>query len=177
METKIIIKSKNEFTDSFKKLVFNLLNEQHKEKVCLKKDKIISYCMIYKYLLNNNINLDINNLYYSKNGKPLLDGIYFNISNKDDLYVLAVSKYNVGVDIERVCNYDEKVLKYFYTLDEKADVKSNEDFFRIFTLKESYIKMKNLYFDSFFLDDYKKYYYKTIKYKDYIISYVIDKKR
>ncbi len=128
--------------------------------------------MIYEYLILNS-NLNINDIYYSNNGKPLLDGIYFSLSNKDDLTVLAVSRYTIGVDIERITDYDFLIVKNFFNEEEKNIVK-NSDFFRIFTLKESYIKMLDLKYDSFYKDDYNKYYNETIEYKDYIISYVVD---
>ena len=34
--------------------------------------------------------------------------------------------------------------------------------------------MFDLKYDSFYKDDYNKYYNETIEYKDYIISYVVD---
>ena len=88
--------------------------------------------------------------------------------------VLVISYYNIGVDIEKIINYDESIVKKFFTHEEESLVKTNYDFFRIYTLKESYIKMKDLKYDSYYKDDYTKYYNETVKYKDYIISYVID---
>ena len=52
-----------------------------------------------------------------------------------------------------------------------------KDFFKIFTLKESFIKMNNSYFDSFKSDNYKNCYNKTIIYKDYIILYMISMRK
>lgn len=177
MKTKLIIKNINDFSNEYKNFIYNILNIYHKRKVDLKKNRIISYCMIYNYFEENNIYLNINNIYYSNSGKPLLDGFKFSISNKDDIYVLAVSDYDIGVDIEKVKNYDKRILKYFYTNNEKNIVNNNYDFFKIFTLKESYIKMNDCYFDSIKLDDYVNYYNKTINYKEYVISYVIFKRK
>ena len=84
-----------------------------------------------------------------------------------------MSRYTIGVDIERITDYDFLIVKNFFNEEEKNIVK-NSDFFRIFTLKESYIKMFDLKYDSFYKDDYNKYYNETIEYKDYIISYVVD---
>lgn len=172
VKANIFIKNSSDYTDEFKNKVFNLLNDYHKDKINIKKSRIISYCMIYEYLILNS-NLNINDIYYSNNGKPLLDGVYFSLSNKDDLTVLAVSRYTIGVDIERITDYDFLIVKNFFNEEEKNIVK-NSDFFRIFTLKESYIKMFDLKYDSFYKDDYNKYYNETIEYNDYIISYVVD---
>ncbi len=177
METKIFIKNVNDFSYEYKEAIYELLDDSHKKIVDLKKNRIVSYCMIYNYLKENNINKSLNDIEYSRNGKPLLNGFKFSISNKDDIYVLAVSSYDIGVDIERIIKYDKKIFKYFYTENEKKIVKNNEDFFKIFTLKESYIKMNDSYFDSFKSDDYNNYYNKTMIYKDYIISYVISKRK
>lgn len=174
MQVDIIIKNDKDYSNEYKKSVYNLLNDYHKKFINVKKSRIISYCIIYEYLETHNIELNINDIYYSKNGKPLLNGLYFSISNKDDLVVLAISHYNVGVDIERIINYDRRIVKNFFTDEEKDSVKTNYDFFRIFTLKESYIKMKDLKYDSYYKDDYNNYYNETVKYKGYIISYVID---
>lgn len=105
VKANIFIKNSSDYTDEFKNKVFNLLNDYHKDKINIKKSRIISYCMIYEYLILNS-NLNINDIYYSNNGKPLLDGVYFSLSNKDDLTVLAVSRYIIGVDIERITDYD-----------------------------------------------------------------------
>lgn len=174
MQVDIIIKSDIDYSNEYKKNVYNLLNDYHKEFISVKKSRIISYCIIYEYLKTHNIELNINDIYYSKNGKPLLNGLYFSISNKDNLVVLVISYYNIGVDIEKIINYDESIVKKFFTHEEESLVKTNYDFFRIYTLKESYIKMKDLKYDSYYKDDYTKYYNETVKYKDYIISYVID---
>ena len=111
----------------------------------------------------------------NKDNKEILEKykLIKEILNKDDLTVLAVSRYTIGVDIERITDYDFLIVKNFFNEEEKNIVK-NSDFFRIFTLKESYIKMFDLKYDSFYKDDYNKYYNETIEYKDYIISYVVD---
>jgi len=81
-----------------------------------------------------------------RRGKPHLpDYAPFNISHAGDFAVLALSKQSVGVDLERFRPLDwQRIASRFFHPDERAFLaQSNEpdrDFFRIWTLKESYLK-------------------------------------
>ena len=46
----------------------------------------------------------------------------------------------VGVDIEKIRDVNLKIKDRFFCTAEKENIKTNEDFFRIWTAKESYIK-------------------------------------
>ncbi|UKI58851.1 MAG: hypothetical protein L6V81_05750 [Clostridium sp.] len=63
---------------NIKRNIYNLLNDYHKEFISVKKSRIISYCIIYEYLEIYNIELNINDIYYSKKMVSLLlNGLYF----------------------------------------------------------------------------------------------------
>ena len=81
-------------------------------------------------------------------GKPYLQGfpeIYFSISHCAGLAACAIGKEKIGVDVEKVRAWKERVAKRVLTpselckLEESSD--RNEFFFRLWTLKESYAKM------------------------------------
>lgn len=81
-----------------------------------------------------------------KRGKPhLADHAPFNITHAGDYAVLALSNQTVGVDLERFRPLDwHRIAERFFHPEERAFLaRSGEperDFFRIWTLKESYLK-------------------------------------
>ena len=83
------------------------------------------------------------NLDYGKNKKPYIKGneLYFNLSHSGNMAVCAVSESEIGVDIEQIKSADFKIAKRIFTESETAFVgDSNEQFIRLWTLKESYMK-------------------------------------
>lgn len=84
-------------------------------------------------------------------GKPYLRGMeqyQYNISNTDGLVVCALSDVCLGVDAERIKSFRQGVLRKCASSPEKEYIMEGEDkkvqeerFFRLWTLKESYIKM------------------------------------
>ena len=91
------------------------------------------------------------NLSYNAHGKPYLpatDGFCFNLSHAGDFVVIAVSPVEVGVDIERIRGDRRKISERFFGEQEKAYIRAAKDekeaeqrFTRVWTLKESYMKM------------------------------------
>lgn len=81
------------------------------------------------------------------NGKPIVDGIYFNLSHSGDLVICAVSEKPVGCDIEKIKDAPKQVAERSFTDAEKEYLQQfsgdayNREFFRIWTEKESYLKM------------------------------------
>ncbi len=92
--------------------------------------------------------------YYGKNGKPCLAGkqdIYFNISHSGEAVICAVSLFEVGCDIEKVSDVNLKIAERFFCEDEyemimsqKTEELKREMFFRLWTLKESFIKLTGM---------------------------------
>lgn len=57
------------------------------------------------------LNLDINHLYFSENGKPLIDGVNISLAHNVNYYGFAISKtQNVGLDIEDFRRFDSSKL-------------------------------------------------------------------
>ena len=83
-----------------------------------------------------------------KNGKPECEGIYFNLSHSGEMVLCAISDSPVGCDIERVTDAPMEVAEGYFSKKERryiADARSAEEinrrFFRLWTIKESYMKM------------------------------------
>lgn len=86
----------------------------------------------------------------NKYGKPYIRGakdFHFNISHSGHYVVIAVSERKVGIDIERKVKVDYRIAERFFSNKEAREilVSSEEDeridaFYRIWTLKESYVK-------------------------------------
>ena len=84
---------------------------------------------------------------FGEHGKPALADypeVHFNISHADGIAAVAVSEYECGVDCERVREYDPRVIKRVCTESEQAMIKAAPEnellFFRLWTLKEAYVK-------------------------------------
>lgn len=91
--------------------------------------------------------INIEEVQYGEHGKPESKSIYFNLSHSGDKVVCAVSKMPVGCDIEKIADVKEGIADRFFTENEIrhlkqfcADVKRDE-FYRLWTMKESYMKM------------------------------------
>ena len=84
-----------------------------------------------------------------KLGKPSLTerpDIHYNLSHADGIAACIISDYECGIDCERIRDYPEKVMRRVFSKKERAMVESapedkkNELFFRLWTLKEAYVK-------------------------------------
>ena len=88
----------------------------------------------------------------SKYGKPYFKGrddLYFNLSHSGNRAMLVLSDHEVGCDVEQIRDTvaSQKVAAHFFCEEEKAfiaraadEAEKRERFFRLWTLKESYIK-------------------------------------
>lgn len=81
-----------------------------------------------------------------RRGKPrLADRAPFNITHAGDYAVLALAERTVGVDLERFrpIEWQRIAERFFHPLEQdylSHSVEPEKDFFRIWTLKESYLK-------------------------------------
>lgn len=85
-------------------------------------------------------------------GKPYLENIpdvYFNISHTSGLVACGIDEREIGIDVEQIRTYDRRLMQRICTEKEIAYIcggnsdeeqMQNERFFRLWTLKESYIK-------------------------------------
>lgn len=91
--------------------------------------------------------ISIEEIQYGEHGKPEVDGICFNLSHSKDMVVCAVSDKPVGCDIEQIAEVKDGVAQRFFTKNENYYLeqfqgdKKRDEFYRLWTMKESYMKM------------------------------------
>ncbi len=84
---------------------------------------------------------------FGTRGKPEAEGVHFNLSHSGTLAICAVGGKAVGCDIEKTGKEAEGVARRFFHQNEVEylqrfqGAERDEMFFRLWTLKESYIKM------------------------------------
>ena len=103
-----------------------------------------------KMILVRDYGLKQNDLEFSENqyGKPYLinNKVYFNVSHSGKLVVIAISKEEVGVDIEIIQSRkyrDEIVLRTFNEKEKEIyeEHKNIDYFYEVWTKKEAYVKL------------------------------------
>lgn len=86
---------------------------------------------------------------YSQNGKPSLlneNGPYISLTHSDLYSAAVVSNVPVGIDIEKVKDYNQKIVDRFFTQEDKLRIQltdethKNEIFFKMWTFKEAIAK-------------------------------------
>ena len=142
------------------------IDETKKEKAC---------SLIFKNKYVGRYQLD-------ENGKPISDTCYFNISHSKGAVVFVKDTVPIGIDIELVRPVDDALINYISSIEEKSYIKNETNFYEIWANKESLtknigtgIKNKIKEIPGIPINGVKeyqgnKYYSKTIKYKDYVIS-------
>lgn len=130
-------------------------NRQKKILSCRRKNnRLQSYgASLLLHRILNEHGKSMGDMFYSETGKPMIDGIFFSISHSANRVMCAVSSQTVGCDIEKIEAGEnlehrfEKIAKRFFS---KREVQELEDapeeerrnlFYRIWTMKESYVKM------------------------------------
>lgn len=124
----------------------------------LKKDKELSehnkhlrrsvYGLLLKAVNQHGINCrELPKLDYNEYGKPYFSeypDLHFNISHCREMAVCAVGETEIGVDIEYVRRYSERVPRRAFSENERKILsqssRADSMFFRLWTLKESYVK-------------------------------------
>ena len=85
-----------------------------------------------------------------ENGKPTVDGICFNLSHSGDYVICAVSDREVGCDIEQIKEAPRRIASRVFSpeeircLEQISNEAYNREFFRLWTKKESFLKMKGI---------------------------------
>lgn len=108
--------------------------------------------MLIRKMLCNHLQCKNEALVFDTNpyGKPYLakeQGVKFNLSHAGDWVVAAVSSLEVGIDVEQIKPIEMDIAKRFFTKDEYLELMTvNEKdriilFYKLWTLKESYVKM------------------------------------
>lgn len=80
-------------------------------------------------------------LLFTKEGKPYKENDKkFSISHSGDYAIISISDVEIGIDIQKIVKAETKLIDFCLTDKEINQVKSNDDFARIWTLKESLVK-------------------------------------
>lgn len=119
------------------------------------------------------------NFLYNEYGKPYIEGknCYFSLSHTKNAIFVAISSYEVGVDIERIKKINYKIIERFFTIEEKMYIERSRNrdraFYDIWTKKEAYIKYMgtglHTSLNSFNILE-KKYLIKSFQIRDYQVS-------
>lgn len=148
---------------------YNIVSDLRKQKIDnhkFKKDKCLSLgteILLYKALTELNVFIKDIEFSFNEHNKPYLlnqPNIFFNLSHSGNYAICAVSSDETGCDIEELENTNLKIAKKFFhpneykLLTEETNIqKQQELFFRLWTLKESFVKNIgtgiNLGFDKF----------------------------
>ena len=115
------------------------------DKLRFESDKRLSLgaeLLLKKALCDCGVDYKSINLDYGENGKPYIQGneLYFSLSHSGNMACCAVSKIEIGVDIEQISRANPKIEERIFTESERRHIKSDSDFIRLWTLKESYMK-------------------------------------
>lgn len=85
-----------------------------------------------------------------ENGKPKVKGLCFNLSHSGDYVICAVSKLQVGCDIEQIRPVEKRLEERVLSAEERGSISGlsgeayDREFLRIWTKKESFLKMKGI---------------------------------
>lgn len=125
----------------------NFLPEFRREKGLryrFSKDRVrsvVAFC-----LLSSMLGFVPQSFVYNENEKPFLEeGVpLFSITHSDNCVAVAISKFDVGIDSEALRKCPKEVMTNVFTKKEISMIENSQDedntFFKIWTLKESYIK-------------------------------------
>lgn len=140
------------------KKIHNYKLEKYKNYI-LSEDK--NRCLYGELLINYILKKNFNQSYFNKKiflssyGKPYLvnSNFHFNISHSGNWVVCCVSKQQIGIDIEKVTNFNWKnISSRFFSESENKYITNSSNpihsFFRFWTMKESFIKYHGISLDS-----------------------------
>lgn len=103
--------------------------------------------ILRKNLLNLGIDYKNAVIEKGKYGKPYLKeypDIHYNISHSNGITACYVGKFEAGIDVEPIREYRPNVVKRAFSCSEQSLIEKSENknltFFRLWTLKESYVK-------------------------------------
>ena len=142
----------NQVTDIQLKEWFEQMDERRKVSVTrmqndIKKKQCVCADALCRKAVSEFCGINANELHFelSPYGKPYVRNlpVFFNISHSDDYVVCAVSENEIGIDIEKIRKVHPRAHEKICTESEKDYISLTENgFFEIWTLKESYFKCK-----------------------------------
>jgi len=167
-----------ELEKHLKKLPSNFLDQVNKYKEeDQRRRSFFSWYLLYLKLVERKINVSNLKVEFNENGKPLIEGINFNISHSYNLVAIAISSHEVGIDLELVEEKDnERIAKKIMNEEEyQKYLKNKEYFYKVWTKKEAYLKRKGLSLEFALnkdqrIEDVASYYIQDEDYNDYYLS-------
>lgn len=164
--------------DTYFKLLSNLPKELQ-EKANEKKTQADKNIFAFEYnKIKQLLKIDLNAIKYSKRGKPYFEDSekHFSISHCNDTLGIAIEEEIVGVDIEKIMQFDELVASQICNDKEykKIITAKNRDlaFTKLWVKKESLIKCKAEGFNQDLKTIFERnpaYKFKLYMQKDYVI--------
>lgn len=116
---------------------------------------------------------------YNEHGKPLIVGhpeIFFNLSHCKEAAICVVSDQPVGVDVESLRKYKDRLGEYTMNEEELHQIKTashpDSEFIRLWTMKEATTKLigTGISNDMKTVIDRQKYKYTTVERQQYIYT-------
>ncbi len=80
------------------------------------------------------------NYFYTKEGKPYKKKKHFSLSHSNEFVGLALDKFELGLDIEKIRDFNKMLIPYISSKKEETEIQKKEDFFLTWCLKESLLK-------------------------------------
>ena len=152
IDSSVYYKYYNQLHETDKTKLNNFYNNNDKQ--LFLSSKILQNYIIKKYKVKNEIK-------YNKFGKPVINGIKYNVSHDGNICIIAVNiVHEIGIDILKINrNVNLDIISEYFSKRELFQMKENNDVLLFWTLKESYIKMlgKGIHYDinklEFFVDN------------------------
>lgn len=152
--------------ESLEEMISVMPKERRKKANAYKNINDKKACALAYYLLNNGLmeeyNLENPQFKYNEYGKPYLqknEKIFFNISHTENIVVCVISDKEVGIDIEKMREYNQGVAKKILNDDELKKVTTDKDYTKYWTIKEAVCKCEGTGIANFDFKniDYDKY--------------------
>ena len=131
-----------------------LLSEQRREKIALlanaddRRESAAAYMLLREALSKKYSLADAPVFEYGDYGKPFLqgaEGIHFSLSHCRQAVVCAVAGFPLGVDVESLRPYNERLARYTMNDEELSRIESSPlpevEFVRLWTMKEAVAKL------------------------------------
>lgn len=122
--------------------IFKIQSQKQAEK---RKQSFGAGLLLREVLSQHGVSVD--SVYIGSNGKPMAEKLCFNLSHSGKMVVCAVGERPVGCDVEEIKAAPKGVATRFFSERENRYLQKFEgaaydaEFFRLWTMKESYVKM------------------------------------
>ena len=129
--------------------ILNTQNEYVNRKISLinnaarRASSSVAYSLLESMLKENAYQgLDARIIRENEYGKPYFSNsdTHFNLAHSENALICAISDSPIGVDIERIGEIKPMILNKCFSDKEASYISSPDDFYKLWTLKEAYVK-------------------------------------